>query len=142
MLPLIFSFLILANLVTPHIHRNIFVSATFVLFSCALFTAYVSAPYTIVGLTIVLTRVNLSLYFDFHSAVTQHLVLYNVMVIAAFYAAVGSTVLFLGTYLPYEFLPYDSMNLVSKLAACLLSNIAMPYGWYMMSMRHRQGTNR
>ena len=40
--PLIFSFLILSNLVTPHIHRNVFISATSI-FSCAFFTAHVSA---------------------------------------------------------------------------------------------------
>ena len=45
--PPIFSFLILSNLVTPHIHRNLFISATSIFFSCAFFTAHVSAPYTI-----------------------------------------------------------------------------------------------
>ena len=52
-LPLI-SFLIVSKLVTPHIHRNIFISATSIFFSCAYFTALVSAPYTVAGLTIVL----------------------------------------------------------------------------------------
>ena len=45
MLPLIFSFLILSDLVTPHIHRNISIHATSIFFSCAFFTAHVSAPY-------------------------------------------------------------------------------------------------
>ena len=53
-LPLIFSFLILSNLVTPHTHRNIFISATSIFFSFAFFNASVSAPYTISRLTIVL----------------------------------------------------------------------------------------
>ena len=62
-LPLIFSFLILSNLVTPHIHRNIFISATSIFFSCAFFTARASAPYTIAGLTIVLYTFPLILTF-------------------------------------------------------------------------------
>ena len=62
-LPLIFSFLILSNLVTPHIHRNIFISATSIFFSCAFFTVHVTAPYTIAGLTIVLYTFSLILTF-------------------------------------------------------------------------------
>ena len=62
-LPLIFSFLILSNLVTPHIHRNIFFSATSIFFSCAFFAAHVSAPYTIAGLTIVFYTFPLILTF-------------------------------------------------------------------------------
>ena len=53
-LPLICSFLILSKLVTPQIHSNIFISATSIFISCAFFTAHVSAPCTIAGLTIVL----------------------------------------------------------------------------------------
>ena len=60
--PLIFSFLILSNLVTPHIHRNIFISATSI-FSCVFFTAHVSAPYTIDGVTVVLYTFPLILTF-------------------------------------------------------------------------------
>ena len=41
--PLILSFLILSNSVTPHIHLNILISATSNFFSCAFFTAHVSA---------------------------------------------------------------------------------------------------
>ena len=51
--PLILSFLILSSLVTPLIHLNILISATSNFFSCAFFTAQVSAPYTIAGLTTV-----------------------------------------------------------------------------------------
>ena len=46
--PLILSFLILSILVTPLIHLNILISATSNFFSCAFFTAHVSAPYIIV----------------------------------------------------------------------------------------------
>ena len=70
-LPLIFSFLILSLLVTPHIHRNILIYTTSIFFSCAFFTFHVSAPFTIAGLTIIL-YINLSLDLDFHSSVTQH----------------------------------------------------------------------
>ena len=52
--PLILSFLILSSLVTPLIHLNILISATSNFFSCAFFTAQVSAPYIIAGLTTVL----------------------------------------------------------------------------------------
>ena len=52
--PLILSCLILSSLVTPLIHLNILISATSNLFSCAFFTAQVSAPYAIAGLTTVL----------------------------------------------------------------------------------------
>ena len=52
--PLILSFLILSSLVTPLIHHNILISATSNFFSCAFFTAEVSAPYIIAGLTTVL----------------------------------------------------------------------------------------
>ena len=52
--PLILSFLILSILVTPLIHLNILISATSNFFSCAFFTAHVSAPYIIAGLTTVL----------------------------------------------------------------------------------------
>ena len=52
--PLILSFLILSILVTPLIHFNILISATSNFFSCAFFTAHVSAPYIIAGLTTVL----------------------------------------------------------------------------------------
>ena len=48
------SFLILSSLVTPLIHLNIIISATFNFFSCAFFTAQTSAPYIIAGLTTVL----------------------------------------------------------------------------------------
>ena len=49
--PLILSFLIMSSLVTPLIHLNILISATSNFFSCAYFTAQVSAPYIIAGLT-------------------------------------------------------------------------------------------
>ena len=52
--PLILSILILSSLVTPIIHLNILISATSNFFSCAFFTAQVSAPYIIAGLTTVL----------------------------------------------------------------------------------------
>ena len=51
---LILSFLILSNFVTPLIHLNILISTTSNFFSCAFFTAQVSAPYIIAGLTTVL----------------------------------------------------------------------------------------
>ena len=59
--PLILSFLILSSLVTPTIHRNILISATSNFFSCAFFTAHVSAPYIIAGLTAVLYSYPLAL---------------------------------------------------------------------------------
>ena len=52
--PLILSFLILSSLVTPLIHLTILISATSNFFSCAFFTAQVSATYIIAGLTTVL----------------------------------------------------------------------------------------
>ena len=55
------------NLVTPHTHRNIFISATSIFFSCAFFTAHVFAPFTIAGLTIVLHTFPLILTFIFLS---------------------------------------------------------------------------
>ena len=36
-LPLIFSFVILSNLVSPHVYGHIFISATAIFFSCAFF---------------------------------------------------------------------------------------------------------
>ena len=55
LVPLILSFLILSSLVTPFIHlNNILISVTSNFFSCAFFTAHVSAPYIIAGFTIVL----------------------------------------------------------------------------------------
>ena len=62
-LPLIFSFLILSNLVTPHIHRNIFIYATAIFLCAFLFTAHVFATYTIAGLIIVLYAFPLILAF-------------------------------------------------------------------------------
>ena len=59
--PLILSFLILSSLVTPLIHLNILISATSNFFSCAFFTAQVSAPYIIAGLTTVLYTFPLTL---------------------------------------------------------------------------------
>ena len=59
--PLILSFLILSILVTPLTHLNILISATSNLFSCAFFTAHVSAPYIIAGLTTVLYTFPLTL---------------------------------------------------------------------------------
>ena len=59
--PLILSFLILSSLVTPLIHLNILISATSNFFSCAFFTAHVSAPYIIVCLTTVLYNFPLTL---------------------------------------------------------------------------------
>ena len=52
--PIILSFLILSSLVTPLIHLIILISATSNFFYCAFFTAQVSAPYIIAGLTTVL----------------------------------------------------------------------------------------
>ena len=52
--PLILSFLILSSLVTPLVHLNILISATSNFFSCAFFTAHVSAPFIIASLTTVL----------------------------------------------------------------------------------------
>ena len=49
--PLIISFLILSSLVAPLIHLNILISATSNFFSCAFFTAQVSAPCIIAGVT-------------------------------------------------------------------------------------------
>ena len=48
--PLILSFLVLSSLVTPLIHHNILMSDTSNVFSCAYFTAHVSARYIIAGL--------------------------------------------------------------------------------------------
>ena len=59
--PLILSFLILSSLVTLLIHLNILISATFNLFSCAFFTAHISAPYIIAGLRTVLYTFPLAL---------------------------------------------------------------------------------
>ena len=56
--PLILSFPILSILVTP---LNILISATSNFFSCAFFTAHVSAPYIIAGLTTVLYTFPLTL---------------------------------------------------------------------------------
>ena len=58
---LIISFLILSSLVTPLIHLNILISATSNFFSCAFFTAHVSAPYIIAGLTTVMYTFPLTL---------------------------------------------------------------------------------
>ena len=63
--PLLLSFLILSSLVTSLIHLNILISATSNFFSCAFFTAHVSAPYIIAGLTTVLYTFPLTLnYFQ------------------------------------------------------------------------------
>ena len=51
--PLILSFPILSSLVTPLIHLYTLISTTSNFFSCAFFTAHVSAPYIIAGLTTV-----------------------------------------------------------------------------------------
>ena len=59
--PLILSFIILSSLVTPLFHLNILISATSNFFSCAFFTAQVSAPYIIAGLTSVLYTFHLTL---------------------------------------------------------------------------------
>ena len=59
--PLILSCLNLSSLVTPHIHLNILISPTSNFFSCAFFTAQVSAPYIIAGLTNVLYAFPLTL---------------------------------------------------------------------------------
>ena len=58
---LILSFLILSSLVTPLIHLNILISATSNFFACVFFTAQVSAPYIIAGLTTVLYTFPLTL---------------------------------------------------------------------------------
>ena len=68
--PLILSFLILSILVTPLIHLNILISATSNFFSCAFFTAHVSAPYIIAGLTTVLYTFPLTL--TTYSSVAQN----------------------------------------------------------------------
>ena len=55
--PLIISFLILSSLVSPLIHHlNLLIAATSNFLSCAFFTADVSAPSIIAGLTTVLYR--------------------------------------------------------------------------------------
>ena len=59
--PLILSFLILSSLVTPLIHLKILISATSNFFSCAFFTAHISALYIIAGLTTVLHTFPLTL---------------------------------------------------------------------------------
>ena len=59
--PLILSFLILSRLATPLIRLDILISATSNFFSCAFFTAHVSAPYIIAGLTTVLYTLPLTL---------------------------------------------------------------------------------
>ena len=59
--PLILSFQILSSLVTPLIHLNILISTTSNFFSCAFFTAQVSTPYIIAGLTTVLYTFPLTL---------------------------------------------------------------------------------
>ena len=60
-IPLILSFLIPSSLVTPLIHLNILISAKSNFFCCAFFTAHVSAPYIIAGLTTVLYTFPLTL---------------------------------------------------------------------------------
>ena len=59
--PLMLSFLILSSLVTQPSHLNILISSTYNFFSCAFFTARVSAPYIIAGLTAVLYTYPLTL---------------------------------------------------------------------------------
>ena len=58
---LIISFLILSSLVTQLIHLNILISPISNSFSCAFFTAHISAPYTIAGLATVLYTFPLTL---------------------------------------------------------------------------------
>ena len=70
--PLIFSFLIVSSLVTPFIHLNILISTTSNVLSCAFFTAHVSAPYIIAGLTTVLYRVYFPLDSQTYSSVAQN----------------------------------------------------------------------
>ena len=59
--PLILSFLILSSLVIPLIHLNILISTTSNFFSCAFFSARVSAPYIIADLTPVMYIFHLAL---------------------------------------------------------------------------------
>ena len=70
--PLILSFLILSSLVTPLIHLNILIAATSNFFSCAFFTAQVSAPYIIAGLTTVLYTFPLTLKSQTYSSVAHN----------------------------------------------------------------------
>ena len=72
--PLILSFLILSSFVTPRTHRSILISVTSNLFPCAFFNAhiYVSAPYTIAGLTTVLYTFPLIFPFIFLSHNTPY----------------------------------------------------------------------
>ena len=63
--PVIISVHILSSLVTPLIHLNILISATSIFFSCAFFTAQVSAPCIIAGLTTVLYTFPLTLKLIF-----------------------------------------------------------------------------
>ena len=66
-IPLIFSFLILSILVTPHIHLSIFILPTSNFFSCLFFNGHVSAPYIIAGLTTVLYTLPLIFTFILRS---------------------------------------------------------------------------
>ena len=61
--PLILSFLILYILVTPLIHLNILISATSNFFSCAFFTAHVSAPLLVLQLSCILSPWLSNLFF-------------------------------------------------------------------------------
>uniref|UniRef100_A0A8D8RKA5 Transmembrane protein n=1 Tax=Cacopsylla melanoneura TaxID=428564 RepID=A0A8D8RKA5_9HEMI len=67
------SYLIRSSLITPQLHLIILISATSILFSCVFFTAHVSAPYSIAGLTVVRRGViNFSFQSKAHSSITQY----------------------------------------------------------------------
>uniref|UniRef100_A0A8D8WBT1 Uncharacterized protein n=1 Tax=Cacopsylla melanoneura TaxID=428564 RepID=A0A8D8WBT1_9HEMI len=66
------SYLIRSSLITPQLHLIILISATSILFSCVFFTAHVSAPYSIAGLTVVRQCYKLSFQSKSHSYITQY----------------------------------------------------------------------
>lgn len=65
--PLMYSFLILSSLVTPHIHFNILISATSILFSSVLFIHTASVPHNMAGLITVVWKFPFSLRGTFMS---------------------------------------------------------------------------
>ena len=64
------SFLMWSNLVIPHAHLNILISAEFSLFSSFFFTAQHSEPYVIAGLIIVLKTLSFNSMVIFLSHIT------------------------------------------------------------------------
>ena len=71
--PFIFSFIILASFVTPHIHRSIRICAASSFCSCAFFSAHVSAPCASSGLITVLHTFPFIFFLSHNSSSTLSL---------------------------------------------------------------------